>query len=168
MKDKLEFLKRPETLKHYNILIWNSLTLKWTAMKACQTIGWVHILKRIKDYVSDISHWLIFFINKNAQVNPGAKLVGGSGDLPCPLLKIKIKFPDLGGKLLCVHQWVTFLILKSYFKCIWEKNAEIFSCGAFFHVVGEMFIEVPLFRETSSVLKNSWLHYWNWNNWDKK
>ena len=40
--------------------------------------------------------------------------------------------------------------------------SKIFPCGAFYsYVADEMFIEVPLFSETSPALKNSWLRAWN-------
>ena len=52
--------------------------------------------------------------------------------------------------------------LNSHFKCsfnnILEKKQENFSLWSpSFVIVHEVFIEVPLFRETSFALKNSWL-----------
>ena len=47
---------------------------------------------------------------------------------------------------------------KCSFKSILEKNINIFQCGALLlYVVNEMFIEVPLFQETSPAPTNSWL-----------
>ena len=50
----------------------------------------------------------------------------------------------------------------------WEylgENPEIFACGTLIScAVEEMFIEVPLFQETSPIPKNSRLHAW----YDKK
>ena len=86
-------LKRPETLNRLNILILNSWTLKWAAMKAYQTTGWIHIFKMIQNHVSHISDWVIFFSIKNAQANPGDQLV-----FLYPFLKIEIKFSIFFGK----------------------------------------------------------------------
>ena len=48
--------------------------------------------------------------------------------------------------------------LKCCFKRIYEKNLRNFSLrGLSFVVADEMFIKVPLFSETSPVLRNSWL-----------
>ena len=52
-----------------------------------------------------------------------------------------------------------------------EKTANFFLQEILYSVVDKMFIEVPLFQETTLVFKNSWLHPWylsNINNRDTK
>ena len=45
-------------------------------------------------------------------------------------------------------------------KYLGVKICESFPSALFLRVVHEMFMEVPLFQETSPALKNSWLRAW--------
>ena len=50
----------------------------------------------------------------------------------------------------CVHLWVKFCIQNIVLGVSRRKNSKIFPCGAFYSCVfNKMFIEVPLFHETS-------------------
>ena len=100
----------------------------------------------------------------------GAQLMRGLGSLFYPFFKIgkKVywfweKCPD------CVYLWNKFLIQNVVLRVFKRKNSKNFPCGALItFVLDEMFIEVSLFQEISSTLKNSSLHscvsskyFWN-------
>ena len=48
----------------------------------------------------------------------------------------------------------------SFQEYLGEKTQKFSPAVLFFLVFDEMFIEVPLFHETSPALKNVWLHAW--------
>ena len=81
------------------------------------------------------------------------------GSPPLPFLKIGKKCPDFGNKIPWSCSSVGWIsLLKCCFKGIYKKKIP---CGAFLScAVEEMFIEVPLFQETSQVLINSRLRPW--------
>ena len=57
--------------------------------------------------------------------------------------------------------WVKFLILDAVLIVFSRKNSKLFHCTVFLScVIGEVFIEVPLFQETSFAMKQSWLRPW--------
>ena len=82
---------------------------------------------------------------------------GEGGGLLCPFLKIEKKSLAFGEK----NTMSVFICwLNSSFKDVKEKKTP-FSCGAFLSCdEDEMLIEVPLFQETSSALKNCQLRPW--------
>ena len=58
-----------------------------------------------------------------------------------------------------VHLWIKFLILNSVLRVSRRKNFTLSLWGLFLScIVDEMFIDVPLLKGNSPVLKNSWLH----------
>ena len=83
----------------------------------------------------------------------GVQLGGRGEGPPLSFSENHKKCTDFGKKALIVSIFGLNFPFKMYFSRVsWRKNSTIFPCAAF----DEMFVEVPLFHETSPALKNFW------------
>ena len=80
---------------------------------------------------------------------------GGEYDLCCYFLK-NGKILLIFKKMSCVHLRVKLLIRNVVLRVTRGKKLRHFFLKGLSCVADEMFVEVPLFQETSPALKNSW------------
>ena len=108
-----------------------------------------------------IFSWFIgksVFIWNIIQLYSGEQL-GGKGKRPLSFFENRKKVPRFWKKSLdCVHPWLKFPTWNAVLRASRRGNFKIFPYGDFILlVVDEIFIEEPLFLETSPSLKKSWL-----------
>ena len=112
------------------------------------------------------THISIFYVDLTFKSPCSSRCVtreGGSrGGLPCPFLEIGKKCSNFGKKAskLWSSMGEIFHLKCNFFRVSRGKNGDFSLMSLSFSCCRWLFIEVPLFQENSSALKNSWL--WSW------